>query len=47
MLSAVAGVANLLPTSLVTRVARSQAAKMDFATVQPAGARSPPTSRAR
>jgi hypothetical protein len=30
--SSVAGVANLLPTSLVTRVARAQAAKMDFAT---------------
>jgi hypothetical protein len=27
-----AGVANLLPTSVVTRVARAQAAKMDFAT---------------
>jgi WS/DGAT/MGAT family acyltransferase len=31
-LSGLAGIANLLPTSLVTRVARSQAAKMDFAT---------------
>jgi hypothetical protein len=30
--SSIAGVANLLPTSLVTRVARAQAAKMDFAT---------------
>ncbi|MGI9612104.1 MAG: wax ester/triacylglycerol synthase domain-containing protein [Acidimicrobiales bacterium] len=28
----VAGIANLLPTSVVTQVARSQAAKMDFAT---------------
>jgi WS/DGAT/MGAT family acyltransferase len=31
-MSTLAGVANLLPTSVVTRVARSQAAKMDFAT---------------
>jgi WS/DGAT/MGAT family acyltransferase len=31
-MSNLAGVANLLPTSVVTRVARSQAAKMDFAT---------------
>jgi diacylglycerol O-acyltransferase / wax synthase len=31
-LSGLAGIANLLPTSLVTSVARSQAAKMDFAT---------------
>jgi WS/DGAT/MGAT family acyltransferase len=31
-LSRVAGIANLLPTSVVTRVARSQAAKVDFAT---------------
>lgn len=30
--SGMAGFANLLPTSVVTRVARSQAAKMDFAT---------------
>jgi hypothetical protein len=30
--SSIAGVANLLPTSVVTRVARAQAAKMDFAT---------------
>ena len=28
----VAGIAKLLPTSVVTRVARGQAAKMDFAT---------------
>ena len=31
-LSGIAGVANLLPTSVVTRFARAQAAKMDFAT---------------
>jgi hypothetical protein len=31
-MSTLAGVANLLPTSVVTRVARAQAAKMDFAT---------------
>jgi len=31
-LSGLAGVANLLPTSVVTRVARSQAGRMDFAT---------------
>jgi WS/DGAT/MGAT family acyltransferase len=31
-MSNLAGVANLLPTSVVTRLARSQAAKMDFAT---------------
>lgn len=31
-LSGLAGLANLLPTSLVTGIARSQAAKMDFAT---------------
>ncbi len=31
-LSGMAGIANLLPTAVVTRVARSQAAKMDFAT---------------
>jgi WS/DGAT/MGAT family acyltransferase len=30
--SGIAGLANLLPTSVVTQVARSQAAKMDFAT---------------
>jgi diacylglycerol O-acyltransferase / wax synthase len=32
LLNGLAGVVNLLPTSLVTSVARSQAAKMDFAT---------------
>lgn len=32
LLSTLAGVANLLPTSLVTRTARAQAAKQDFAT---------------
>ena len=31
-LAGLAGLANLLPTSMVTQVARSQAAKMDFAT---------------
>lgn len=31
-LSTLAGVANLLPTSVITRFARAQAAKMDFAT---------------
>lgn len=31
-MSRIAGVANLLPTSVVTRVARAQAAKVDFAT---------------
>ena len=31
-LAGLAGLANLLPTSLVTSVARSQAARMDFAT---------------
>ncbi|HEU4840224.1 MAG TPA: WS/DGAT domain-containing protein, partial [Ilumatobacteraceae bacterium] len=31
-LSGLAGLANLLPTSLVTSIARSQAARMDFAT---------------
>ena len=31
-LSGLAGLANLLPTSVVTQVARTQAAKMDFAT---------------
>jgi diacylglycerol O-acyltransferase len=41
MLSAVAGVANWLPTSVVTRVARSQAGKMDFATSNLRGARAP------
>lgn len=41
MLSSIAGVANLLPTSVVTRVARSQAAKMDFATSNLRGARFP------
>src|SRR4029078_8054329 len=37
-LSGLAGLANLLPTSLVTSVARSQAAKMDFATSNLRGA---------
>jgi diacylglycerol O-acyltransferase len=37
-LSAVSGVANLLPTSVVTRAARAQAAKMDFATSNLRGA---------
>jgi len=38
-LSGLAGLANLLPTSLVTSVARSQAAKMDFATSNLRGAK--------
>ena len=38
-LSGLAGLANLLPTSLVTSVARSQASKMDFATSNLRGAR--------
>jgi WS/DGAT/MGAT family acyltransferase len=41
MLSGLAGVANLLPTSLVTGVARSQAVKMDFATSNLRGPRTP------
>jgi len=40
LMAGLAGVANLLPTSLVTGVARSQAAKMDFATSNLRGARS-------
>ena len=39
-LAGLAGVANLLPTSVVTSVARSQAAGMDFATSNLRGARS-------
>src|SRR4051794_1835786 len=38
-LSGLAGLANLLPTSVVTSVARSQAAKMDFATSNMRGAK--------
>ncbi len=38
-LAGLAGVANLLPTSLVTGLARSQAAQMDFATSNLRGAR--------
>jgi diacylglycerol O-acyltransferase len=38
-LSGLAGIANLLPTSLVTSVARSQASKMDFATSNLRGAK--------
>lgn len=38
-LSGLAGVANLLPTSLVTGLARSQAAQMDFATSNLRGAK--------
>jgi WS/DGAT/MGAT family acyltransferase len=41
MMASVAGVANWLPTSVVTRVARSQAGKMDFATSNLRGARTP------
>ena len=40
-MSSMAGVANLLPTSVVTRVGRSQSAKMDFATSNLRGARRP------
>ena len=40
MLAGLAGVANLLPTSLVTSVARAQAGKIDFATSNLRGARS-------
>jgi hypothetical protein len=40
MLAGLAGVANLLPTSVVTSVARSQAGKIDFATSNLRGARS-------
>jgi WS/DGAT/MGAT family acyltransferase len=39
MMSALAGVANLLPTSLVTRTARSQARRQDFATSNVRGPR--------
>ena len=39
MLATLAGVANLLPTSLVTRTARSQARRQDFATSNVRGAR--------
>jgi hypothetical protein len=39
MMASFSGVANLLPTSLVTRVARSQASKMDFATSNLRGAK--------
>jgi diacylglycerol O-acyltransferase / wax synthase len=39
-LAGLAGVANLLPTSLVTGIARSQSARMDFATSNLRGARS-------
>lgn len=39
MLSGIAGVVNLLPTSLVTGVARSQAARQDFATSNLRGAK--------
>jgi diacylglycerol O-acyltransferase / wax synthase len=41
LMSSMAGVANLLPTSVVTRVGRSQSAKMDFATSNLRGARRP------
>ena len=40
-LGTVAGVANLLPTSIVTSIARSRAATMDFATSNLRGARTP------
>jgi hypothetical protein len=41
VLSGLAGVANLLPTSVVTGLARSQATKLDFATSNLRGARTP------
>jgi diacylglycerol O-acyltransferase / wax synthase len=41
LMSSLAGVANLLPTSVVTRVGRSQSARMDFATSNLRGARQP------
>ncbi len=41
VLAGVAGVANVLPTSLVTRLARSQAVKQDFATSNLRGPRKP------
>ncbi len=41
LMAGLAGVANLLPTSMVTGVARSQAARMDFATSNLRGARVP------
>jgi hypothetical protein len=41
LLSGLAGVANLLPTSVVTGMARSQVAKQDFATSNLRGARTP------
>ena len=40
-MASVAGLANLLPTSLVTSVARSQTAHMDFATSNVRGAPAP------
>ena len=40
-MAGLAGVANLLPTSMVTGVARSQAARMDFATSNLRGAKVP------
>ncbi len=40
LMAGLAGIANLLPTLLVTSVARSQAARMDFATSNLRGARS-------
>ena len=39
-LAGLAGIANLLPTSLVTGIARSQSARMDFATSNLRGGRS-------
>jgi diacylglycerol O-acyltransferase / wax synthase len=41
LMSSLAGVANLLPTSVVTRVGRSQSSRMDFATSNLRGARRP------
>jgi WS/DGAT/MGAT family acyltransferase len=40
-IASLAGIANLLPTSVMTRVARSQVTKMDFATSNLRGARIP------
>ncbi len=41
LMSSMAGVANLLPTSVVTRIGRSQSSRMDFATSNLRGAQRP------
>ena len=41
MMAGLPGIANLLPTSMITGVARAQAARMDFATSNLRGARVP------